>query len=170
MPATTRGRRRAAPAAPITPPALETDKLRELLATLEGHGAVLMTNNGRKVDIPPSAIAALTGALEYLANGEPVLICPADAELTTGEAATILSYSRQYVVRLLDEGAIPYRREGTHRRVLLRDVIRYREKRRAEELDALADILRISQEIGGFEETEADLADFSREAASATDA
>jgi excisionase family DNA binding protein len=160
MPATTRRRR----SAPITPPAPEADQLRDLLATLEDHGAVLMTDSGRKVDIPPTAMAALTRALEYLASGEPVYIAPADAELTTGEAAEILGYSRQYLVRLLDDGALPSRREGTHRRVLLRDVIRYREKRAVEQQAALADMFRISQESGELDETLEDLAKFSRDA------
>src|SRR5690348_8836770 len=125
MPATARRRRTT----PLAPQDQEAERLRSLLATLDDHGAVLMTDDGRQLDVPPTAMVALIRAVEYLASGEPVLILPADAELTTGEAARILYLSRQYVVRLLDEGQLPYRREGTHRRILLRDVIRYREKR-----------------------------------------
>jgi excisionase family DNA binding protein len=147
MPTTTRRRNRAAP---IAPDAAETDLLRSLLTTLQDHGAVLMNRDGREIDMPPTAVAALTRAVEYLASGEPVVILPADAELTTGEAAEILHFSRQYLVRLLDDGVIPCRRDGVHRRVLLRDVIRYRERRIVEQEAAITRLIRYSEEMGEY--------------------
>jgi len=153
--------RRTAPIAPAPP---EAEQLRELLHVLDDHGTVLMTDDGRQVEVPPTAMVALSRAVEYLASGEPVLIFPADAELSTGEAADILTFSRQYLVRLLDEGQIPYRREGSHRRLLLRDVIRYREKRILEQQEALRDMIQLSEEIGELDMTEEDIATFSRDA------
>ena len=154
-------RRRTATFGPAAP---EAEPLRQLLTILDGHGTVLLTDDGRRAEVPPTALAMLTAALEYLASGEPVLIMPADAELTTGEAAEILDFSRQYLVRLLDEGHIPCRREGTHRRVLLRDVIRYREKRAAEQQAALRDLVRLSEEAGDYEIAAQDIDAFDRDA------
>ena len=42
------------------------------------------------------------------------------------------------MIRLLDTGALPFERIGTHRKLLLRDVIAFRERRRMQQYEALA--------------------------------
>lgn len=62
---------------------------------------------------------------------------PNDRILTTQQAAELLGVSRPTVIRLLDENKIPYEKIGSHRRILLRDLLAYRERRRAEQYAAL---------------------------------
>ena len=49
-----------------------------------------------------------------------------DAELTVMEAAAVLNVSHPFLVKLLDEGAFPYRRVGKHPRLRMEDVIAYK--------------------------------------------
>lgn len=71
-----------------------------------------------------------------------------EAELTTQQAADLLNVSCPSLVRLLKEGAIPFRMVGTHRRVRFDDVQQY--ARRAEEAGrtAIDEMSRLGRELG----------------------
>lgn len=79
----------------------------------------------------------LMDILGELASGNAVQIVPVQAELTTQEAANILNVSRPHMVKLLEEGQLPFRKTGRHRRVLFADLMNYKNKREHESLDAM---------------------------------
>jgi hypothetical protein len=53
-------------------------------------------------------------------------------------------------VKLLDEGRIPFEQPGRHRRVLLRDVLEFQERRRAEREAGLDEIVSASEAADGY--------------------
>ena len=100
------------------------------------------------VTIPTVAFRLLVRLLAEMAAGNAVRLIPHHAELTTQEAAELLSVSRPYLVRLLDEGRIPFHRVGTHRRVLFKDLMAYRAEHTRARREALDELTRLDQELG----------------------
>jgi excisionase family DNA binding protein len=72
-----------------------------------------------------------------MSKGLAVSVVPLSMKLTTQQAADLLGISRPTLLRLLEREALPYERVGTHRRLLLKDVLRFREARREEQYRAL---------------------------------
>jgi excisionase family DNA binding protein len=98
--------------------------------------------------IPASAAKMLVGILDEMGRGNTVTVVPVHAELTTQEAADILSVSRPSLIQLLDEGKIAYRKVGTHRRVRFESVMAYKLRVHGERLAALSELVAYDQEIG----------------------
>ena len=71
------------------------------------------------IELPAAAVALLMEILEAMAAGRGVTLIPENAELTTVQAASILNVSRPHLIKLLSERAIPFRKVGKHRRILL---------------------------------------------------
>lgn len=87
-----------------------------------------------------------------LTSGQSVAVLHYDEELSTQQAADLLQKSRPYPVRLLEEGNIPYHMAGTPRRIYLRDVLAYIDRRRRE---ALRELRRASEALGLYDESNA---------------
>jgi excisionase family DNA binding protein len=92
---------------------------------------------GDRVELPAEVYRVLRQVVEALRQGLAVTVVPQAQMLTTQQAADLLGVSRPTVIKLLDEAKIPFERVGTHRRILLRDLLAYREQRRAEQYAAL---------------------------------
>lgn len=102
------------------------------------------------------ALLLLEWATGILNRGDAMTVVPIGQELTTQQAAGILNVSRQYVVRLLDDGRIPYRRTGTRRRVRMDDLLAYKRQRDRDRMASLDDLSRLSQDFGGYDEIPGD--------------
>lgn len=93
------------------------------------------------IELPAGAVALLMEILETMAAGRGVTIIPENAELTTVQAADILNVSRPFLIKLLEEKKIPFRKVGKHRRIRMEDVMTYKtriDREREAVLDQLA--------------------------------
>lgn len=116
--------------------------LNELLAELPAQAPVKAQVHGRTLGLPPGALALLRDALVALSEGHGVTVVATEAELTTQQAADILNVSRPHLVKLLEQGALPHRKAGTHRRIPYEAVMAYKHQQDTESevaLQALAD-------------------------------
>jgi excisionase family DNA binding protein len=89
------------------------------------------------VEIPAGVYRVVRQVVEAMREGLAVTVAPQTQTLTTQQAADLLGVSRPTLVKLLDANRIAYERVGTHRRVLLRDLLEYRQKRREDQYAAL---------------------------------
>jgi excisionase family DNA binding protein len=121
-------------------------RLRGLLAESSGQPVRLVVGQ-READVPEAVVDLLADCVQALAENTDVSVVPRDRLLTTQAAAELLNVSRPYLVRLLDEGAIPHTRTGTHRRIFLADVLEYKKKRDARRRTQLRGISRLGQSL-----------------------
>ena len=121
------------------------------LAKIPAGAGCLVDPDGERIPVPASVHQLLATVVHELARGNAVTITPVHAELTTQQAADLINVSRPFLIHLLESGAIPFHRVGTHRRVRLQDVMAYGHARSQERRTALADMAREAQELGLYE-------------------
>jgi excisionase family DNA binding protein len=116
----------------------------------------LVSPTGEVTELPESVFLLLERIIEVLARGDALTVVPVGKELTTQQAANILNVSRQYLVRLLDDGRIPFRKTGTHRRVRMEDLLAFKRQRDRDRMASLDDLSQLGQDFGGYEEIPTD--------------
>lgn len=109
-------------------------------------------NKAHQVELPTSALRLLVDVLAELAQGNAVRVVPVHAELTTQEAADLLNVSRPHLVKLLEEGELPFHKTGKHRRVRFSDLMLFKSARERASEEAMRELAEQAQELGmGYE-------------------
>jgi excisionase family DNA binding protein len=132
--------------------ALAKESGQRLAAHLRGadgiHLEVKTGTASEELVLPPPALRLLLRVLTEMGQGNAVALTPIRAELTTQQAADLLNVSRPHLVKLLDEGAMPSRKVGTHRRVRLEDLLAYKQDLQARRHATLDELQALSQDLG----------------------
>ena len=98
------------------------------------------------VELPAGAVGVLMQILEAMAAGRGVAVILENAELSTDEASEVLNVSRPFLIGLLDEKKIPYRKVGGHRRIRMEDIITYKSSAEQDAEAAIDQLVTEAQE------------------------
>jgi excisionase family DNA binding protein len=146
---------------PVTAPA---DQRADVVALSKALGAIphhgkrraptcrLVGPKGEAIAIPECVFYVLERVVNVMARGDAITVVPVGKELTTQQAADLLNISRQYLVRLLEGGKIPFAKTGKHRRLRIEDVLAFKAQRDRDRKAALDELTALSEEFGGYGE------------------
>ena len=104
-----------------------------------------------KIKIPLSALKLLAKILKATSQGNPISIIPIATEMTTQAAAEFLGCSRPHLVKLLEDGEIPFTKVGKHRRVKFENLADYKKRKREERESLLIEIMKGDEELGLYD-------------------
>ncbi|MDX6743631.1 helix-turn-helix domain-containing protein [Actinocorallia sp. A-T 12471] len=124
--------------------------------TIGDQTAVLVGPDRQCLTLPTPLYEILLQVAEALSQGFAVTVAPQHMTLSTYQAAEILGVSRPTLVKLLENGEIPYdkvsERPGAHRRVLLSDVLAFQDKRREKRRRLLRELTEEAIKAGSYDE------------------
>lgn len=113
--------------------------------------SIINQDSGEAVQLPPAVAILVRQLLETLAAGRVAVVTAQKDEMTPNEAAEFLNVSRPYLLRLLDEGTLPFRLVGTHRRIPSDALARYKHEQRARSRKAIDELIKADQALGLYE-------------------
>lgn len=140
----------------LVPDAAEEHDLQALderLGEIEARraSAKLVGPDGEEIVLPASAFRALRRVVDAMSRGLTVTLVPHGRMLTTKQAAELLHVSRPFLIRNLLGTEILYETVGSHRRIRLEDVLRYRELRASARRRLLDEMTAAAQrDEGGY--------------------
>jgi excisionase family DNA binding protein len=109
---------------------------------------VQLVRTGEVVALPNSAMRLFVDLLGHMGRGDAVRLVAVNAELSTQQAADLLNVSRPYLISLLDEGKLEYRKVGRHRRIPARAALAYKDATRARSAKLLDEMAEEAQALG----------------------
>lgn len=138
---------------PVTLPESDEGQIRELNRMLQVGSAALVGVDGERVRLPDAVYRLLKEIVRNMQLGRAIALVPENQQLTTQRAANLLGVSRPHLIKLLEEGALPYHKAGSHRRIYLKDLREYQRRRNFERKAALDEIAKEAFELGLYDHT-----------------
>ena len=117
----------------------------------QGDHPSLKAKDGTEIPLPEHIFQMLVKVVEEMRRGRAIVLMPEDEAFTTQAAANYLGMSRQYLVKLLEGGEIPFHRVGSHRRVTFKDLRTYEKRRDADRRKSLGGLFSKLQQEGYYD-------------------
>jgi excisionase family DNA binding protein len=135
----------------VLPPTRDDPELASLAAALQAPAATLVGPDGTRMPLPDEVYQVLKSVVDAMSQGLAITVAPRNTQLTTQEAADLLGVSRPTLVRLLEDGEIPFHHRGRHRRVMLAHIVAYQERARVKRRATLDEMTRTASEDGAYD-------------------
>jgi len=140
-------------------PPEDLDQLLDLARFVENHiEPGLLGPDGEQVPLPAEVYRVLRQVVDVMRQGKATLVAPQGLLLTTQEAADFLGISRPTLVKILEDGTIPFEKPNRHRRVRLQDLLDFQARRRDEQRAALNQLTEEASALGLYDGSPADYA------------
>ena len=136
---------------------IAANQLRKILAIHSSRGStqklelVDVNQQIAEVVLTPGLSQLLIELLRHVGSGKAVTLVPVSEMLTTQQAAKLLNVSRPTVVKLIDDGVLPARKVGSHRRVPLTDLLAFRQDVVARRRAALDEMTTDAEALGLYD-------------------
>lgn len=144
----------------LKPTIEETSMARDLLSQIDNDNYSLSMQftmgqiKGKTIQ-PTSLTENLTSLMREilvtLSEGQGIVVMTEEAELSTFQASQILNVSHSFLIRLLEQGEIPYYWVGSSQYVTLKDILSYQEESLKRSYALLDEITAIAQEDGLYD-------------------
>jgi excisionase family DNA binding protein len=135
---------------PVSIPKAQENQIRDLRRLVQEGGAIVGPDE-RQIEIPESVHELLLLILNNLQAGRAISIVAEHQQLTTQRAADILGVSRPFLVRLLENGEIPFYIVGSPGRIYLRDLLQYKHQHDAARHETINKMARAEMEAGTYD-------------------
>ncbi|MDR3070416.1 MAG: helix-turn-helix domain-containing protein [Propionibacteriaceae bacterium] len=136
-------------------PPVDHSLIEDIEAFLAGHAvqASLIAPDGTRTDIPTEVYSVLKRVVQAMSQGSAVTVAPVSMRLTTSQAADMLGISRPTLIRLLEDGAIPYDQPRRHRILRLDDVLAFKRNQDAHRASLLSELTRQAVADGLYDDS-----------------
>jgi excisionase family DNA binding protein len=114
----------------------------------QGQALRLVLGESEAIELPQAVAPLLIDILHEMAIGNEIKLVSSQADLTTQQAANVLSVSRPFLIGLLEAGVIAHYKVGTHRRLKLSDIQAYLAKLESNRVEAMKELADQSQDLG----------------------
>jgi len=126
-----------------------------LIATLAGlktkSPEIEIEETGERLKVPLKALKLLADILKATSQGKMISVVPIATEMTTQAAAEMLGCSRPHLVKLLEEGKIPFTKVGKHRRIKYEEVQNYKQKLKEKQKEEIIKMMKADEELGMYD-------------------
>jgi|GEM_PF-7004977 len=107
--------------------------------------AKLLLNNFAGSTIPENSV--ILKLIELVASGKNFFIAQNELEIDIDEAAELLNVSSSYLMKMLDQGEIPYYLSNSVRKLKLEEVLAYKEVEDLKRMKVLDELTQQAQEL-----------------------